>query len=101
MSASKRRVLSASRAANARSWAPCINCQSVNGIDGTVVSTRRATSFASAQEGSTAATRATLARTAMIFAARSDPRAIVFIIRVLKNTDNNQLGRDSKGVLDF
>jgi branched-chain amino acid transport system permease protein len=49
------------------------------GIAGALVSTRRATTLAFAQAGSTAATRATLARTAMIFAARSDPRAIVLI----------------------
>jgi hypothetical protein len=41
------------------------------------VVTARATTFASAQAESMAAMRATLARTAMIFAARSDPRAIV------------------------
>ena len=41
------------------------------------VVTDRATTFASAQAESMAAIRATLARTAMIFAARSDPRAIV------------------------
>ena len=45
---------------------------------GTLVSTRRATTLAFAQSGSIVAIRATLARTAMIFAARSDPRAIVF-----------------------
>ena len=44
------------------------------------MSTRRATTFALAQDESMAATRATLARTAMILAARSEPRAIVFMI---------------------
>jgi hypothetical protein len=44
---------------------------------GTLVSTRRATTLAFAQAGSMVAIRATLARTAMIFAARSDPSAIV------------------------
>src|SRR6185503_21263580 len=44
-----------------------------------LVSTRRATTFALAQSGSIAAMRTTLARTAMIFAARSDPSAIVLI----------------------
>src|ERR1043165_8818476 len=78
MSASRRRLFRASRAARARSRAPSINCQSVNGMAGMLVSTRRATTFALAQSGSMAAIRATLARTAMIFAARSDPRAIVF-----------------------
>ena len=41
------------------------------------VVTARATTFASAQAESMDAMRATLARTAMIFAARSDPKAIV------------------------
>src|SRR5262249_25143308 len=63
--------------AKARSRAPCISCQSVNGISGTLVVTVRATTFASAQVGSTEAMRATLARTAMIFAALSDPKAMV------------------------
>ena len=57
MSACRRRLFSDSCTASARSCAPCINCQSVNGIDGTVVFTRRATTFALAQDESMAATR--------------------------------------------
>src|SRR5690242_7417120 len=57
-----------------------MSCQSVSGMAGTVVSTRRATTLAFAQSGSIVAIRATLARTAMIFAARSDPRAIVLSV---------------------
>src|ERR1700754_2962090 len=79
MSASRRRAFYDSRAPSALSRAPCIKCQSVSGIAGTVVSTRRATTFTSDQPGSIVAIRETLARTAMIFAARSDPIAIVFI----------------------
>src|ERR1044072_1357698 len=56
-----------------------MSCQSVSGIDGTVTSTRRATTLAFAHAGSIVATRATLARTAMIFAARSEPKAIVLV----------------------
>src|SRR5215813_9774920 len=51
---------------------------------GTLVSTRLATTFAFAQSGSMVAMRATLARTAMIFAARSDPRAIVLTATVTR-----------------
>src|ERR1044072_6828941 len=79
MSASSRRLFSVSRTAKALSWAPCINCQSVSGMEGTFDSTRRAMTFAFAQSGSTAATRAMLARTAIIFDARSEPSAMVFI----------------------
>src|ERR1044071_8951355 len=56
-----------------------MSCQSVRGIEGTVTSTRRATTLAFAHAGSIVATRATLARTAMIFAARSEPKAIVLV----------------------
>jgi hypothetical protein len=79
MSAESRRLFNDSRAANARSRAPCINCQSVIGIAGTLTSTLLATTFASFQSGSIAAMRATLARTAIIFDARSDPSAIVLV----------------------
>src|SRR5258708_26170947 len=77
MSASILLLRSESRTASALSRAPCISCQSLRGIAGMFVVTVRATTFSSAQAASMAAMRATLARTAMIFAARSDPRAIV------------------------
>src|SRR5258705_8720236 len=77
MSASSLRLFSESLAAGARSRAPCISCESVIGIAGRLVVTERATTVASDQPESMAAIRAMLARTAMIFAARSDPKAIV------------------------
>jgi hypothetical protein len=49
------------------------------GIAGTVVSTGLANTVAPVHDESRAATRAMLARTAMIFAARSDPRAMVLV----------------------
>src|SRR5689334_25302856 len=53
---------------------------------GTFDSTRRAMTFAFAHSGSIVATRATLARTAIIFDARSDPSAMVLIcIRILSH----------------
>jgi hypothetical protein len=71
------------RTASARCLAPPINSQSVKGIDGASVLTGRATILALRQAASISATRATLARTAMIFAARSEPNAIRSIVAVV------------------
>jgi hypothetical protein len=70
-----------------------MSCQSVNGIAGTLTSTRRATTFASTHEGSIVATRDTLARTAIILAARSEPNAIVLAgTKILEITPDAESG---------
>jgi hypothetical protein len=72
---------SRARTASARTFAPRINCMSVSGIEGTPDSTARATTSVPPHDASTVATRAQAARTAMILAARAEPRAT--IIRVI------------------
>ena len=77
--ASSRWLRSRSRTASALSRAPCISCQSVKGIAGTFVVTARATTLTSLHEASISAMRARQARTAIILAALSEPKAIVLI----------------------